>query len=579
MKKTSAAILLILLLSAALSAGGEEPLSGYRADRGWTFVSFGRTAQDRPEDKKAILWRVLSADEEKALLLSENILASKPVQSGEAPFSSWESSSLYAWLNGDFAKTAFSSDEQAALLYQDDLSLVSLPEKDMLEWMEGGSAAKGTAQAVEAGLYVSSAGNTSPYWTRSAGPSFVNAMYRVQDDGTWSELYPDTENIGVRPVVALSLQDASILSGTGTEEAPYVLTLPKAEARAPRLSPTPRPTQTPAPVLTPVPTEAPAPIKTAPAETETGDRLFPTEYGTLFPELTEEGFLPEGEAEFVWQDPEGGVWLYASQDLRIEILRREDTSKRKKPKRWLEAEIFVRRGAEQQTLQYYFSGQKADTEELADELDIAKENSLVFAVNGDWYYYRAQQNEKKRTTVGVILRQGLILADDPGKKDVTTLPTRDILALYQDGRMEPYDYNAAGAEELLKQGVYETLCFGPILVEDGEITAKAKKVSARQAENPRCGVGRIGPGHFLAVVAEGGTKQSVGMKLEEFAALFANKNCRTAINLNGGPAAQMMFMGTYVSENKSGAKNRQQNEVLGIGQSAQVVAEPAAEEP
>ena len=53
-----------------------------------------------------------------------------------------------------------------------------------------------------------------------------------------------------------------------------------------------------------------------------------------FPELNEAGFLDDGE--FVFEDPENGVWRYASDTLWIEIYRREQ----KAPDRvWYEAEI------------------------------------------------------------------------------------------------------------------------------------------------------------------------------------------------------------------------------------------------
>ena len=54
----------------------------------------------------------------------------------------------------------------------------------------------------------------------------------------------------------------------------------------------------------------------------------------VFPELNEAGFLDDGE--FVFEDPENGVWRYASDTLWIEIFRREQ----KAPDRvWYEAEI------------------------------------------------------------------------------------------------------------------------------------------------------------------------------------------------------------------------------------------------
>ncbi len=573
-KKTAAVFALALVLSVFTAAAAEPALSGYQEGNGWTYVMLGSAVQDTPDEMEALLWRVLSVQDDQAVLLSERILTARPVQSAGEAMDGWEHSALYQWLNSDFLETVFSADEQAALVYQEDLSLVSLPGREMLRESfpaDASLAAKGTADARAAGLFSSADGEYASYWTRSEGPSFADAFYRVTAEGQWSEIKPDTANIGVRPVVVLNLEGVSAVAGRGTEEFPYLLSLPAASARAPRVSPTPRPTVAPAPAVTPTPepAEEPSPAPDAGPDEE-GPRLFPTEYEGIFPELTEEGFLPEGEKEFVYQAPEQGLWLYASQDIRIEIVRREDTSRKKKPKRWLEAEIFVRKGADQR-LTNYFHGQDAKSAGMADELEIARENHLVFAVNGDFYTYRVQRNAKKRTmTVGVILRQGELLFDDPGKKDVTTLPTRDILALYPDGRMEPFAFDAVTGQELLARGVWETLCFGPILVENGEITSKTKKISSRQAENPRCGVGQAGPGHFWAIVVEEKKNASVGMKLEEFAELFLSKGCQTAFNLNGGGTANMMFMGEYLSDNKAAAQNRQQSEVLGIGISDEV---------
>ena len=566
MKKYAAgSILLLLALVTALNAFGEEKLTGYSEETGWQYVAFGRMPQENTEQKTEIRWRVLDADEHQALLISDQILAAGQIDSAADDFPGWESSELYAWLNGSFLSDVFSADEAAALLSQEDLSLVSLPSRQALEEylpQKADRTAAATESAMRKGLPVHSLTGSAPYWTRSEGSSFENAVYRVMNDGTWGELHCSADNMGIRPVILIDLEQVSVASGAGKAEAPFVLSLPSASVRAARISPTPRPTRTPAPTETPAEEPTPQPV----VPQEEGPRFFPTEYAALFPELTEEGFLPDGNSAFSYQDAEQGLWLYADQDLRIEIVRREDTTKKKKPKRWLEADIFIRKGAARQSLTNYFHGETADSGILADESEIARENGLVFAVNGDWYYYRVQRNAKKRTmTVGVILRQGTILYDDPGQKDVTTLPTRDLLALYADGRMEAYEYNEASGQQLLEKGVYETLCFGPILIRDGAVTSKTKKISARQAENPRCGVGQAEPGHFVAIVVEGGTKQSVGMKLEDFANLFAQRGCQTAFNLNGGGAANMMFLGEYITENKAAAQNRQQNEVLGIG--------------
>ena len=59
-----------------------------------------------------------------------------------------------------------------------------------------------------------------------------------------------------------------------------------------------------------------------------------------FPALNEAGFLDSGE--FIWEDAENGIWRYASQTLRIEIIRREQA----KPARvWYEAEVFCAEGS------------------------------------------------------------------------------------------------------------------------------------------------------------------------------------------------------------------------------------------
>ena len=55
-----------------------------------------------------------------------------------------------------------------------------------------------------------------------------------------------------------------------------------------------------------------------------------------FPALNEHGFLDEGE--FLFENPEEGVWRYASPTLRVEILRYTQESP---AQLWYEAEIWA----------------------------------------------------------------------------------------------------------------------------------------------------------------------------------------------------------------------------------------------
>ena len=295
-----------------------------------------------------------------------------------------------------------------------------------------------------------------------------------------------------------------------------------------------------------------------------------TEYASLFPDLTEEGFLPPESEEFSFADAEKGLWLYASPDLRIEIVRKTDASKKTEPRRWYEAEIFVRDGAED-IFRTYYHEMNPRTKKLAETQMIARENHLVFAINSDWYYYRVLRNAKKRVmSVGVVLRGGEVFYDDPATRPANNIPNRDYLALFPDGGMEVFDFDGPSAGELKDMGAMDVLCFGPALLRDGEITEQAQRIGERGNNNPRTGIGMIEKGHYVAIMVEGRTKKSVGCKLTYLADLFARKGCQVAFNLDGGGTSSMIFMGIYLNENTYAAQNRLQNEVIGIGFSDQV---------
>ena len=197
-------------------------------------------------------------------------------------------------------------------------------------------------------------------------------------------------------------------------------------------------------------------------------------------------------------------------------------------------------------------------------------------MNADWYYYRVQRNAKKKVMpVGIIIRQGEILYNDPAKKLWTTIPNRDILAIYPDGNMEVYDYNGIKADELVAKGATDVLSFGPVLLSNGEVTKQTLDISDRQKDNPRSGIGMVAPGHYVSIVMEGKRQVSSGCTVKEFAELFQAKGCQVAYNLDGGGTASMMFMGKYL--NKMGqfqANARKQVEALGLGTS-ELVQKPA----
>ena len=80
-------------------------------------ITFGRYEQDNNLDNgpESIEWIVLDIQDGKALLLSKYGLDAKPynIQFTEM---TWENCTLRAWLNDDFLNTAFSTEEQSAIL-------------------------------------------------------------------------------------------------------------------------------------------------------------------------------------------------------------------------------------------------------------------------------------------------------------------------------------------------------------------------------------------------------------------------------------------------------------------------------
>ena len=82
-----------------------------------TIVTFGKYEQDNniENGKEDIKWVVLDVQAGKSLLLSKYILDSKPYNNIAVEIT-WEECSLRKWLNDEFLQTAFSDEEQSAIL-------------------------------------------------------------------------------------------------------------------------------------------------------------------------------------------------------------------------------------------------------------------------------------------------------------------------------------------------------------------------------------------------------------------------------------------------------------------------------
>lgn len=187
---------------------------------------------------------------------------------------------------------------------------------------------------------------------------------------------------------------------------------------------------------------------------------------------------------------------------------------------------------------------------------IAAENDAIFAINGDYYGFRS---------TGIEIRNGVVYRDEGA---------REGLAFYTDGHVEVYDETATTAEELLAAGVWNTLSFGPAIVEDGAVVDGIESVEVDtnvgnhsiQGEQPRTAVGVVDENHYVFVVVDGRDEgYSRGVTLTELADIMTGLGATTAYNLDGGGSSTMYFNGVVVNQPSNGGE-RGTSDILYVAQ-------------
>lgn len=299
---------------------------------------------------------------------------------------------------------------------------------------------------------------------------------------------------------------------------------------------------------TPAPTEVPA-------------------YMAHMPALNAKGFLDEGE--YIYSSEDEGLWIYVNQTSKVIIQRKYDATQ---PLTWFEADLYgdLDAGEMLRTVQN-------DPEKMGkvrvDATETAKKHNVVFAMNTDYYTYRVAVNNNRHT--GIVIRDERILYDDPyTEKQVTNsmFPNLDMLAFMPDGSLKVYHSWEKTAQEFIDEGVQTVYSFGPYLLLDGKVSERA--YANNENKNPRCAIGMVEPGHYVAIMCEGRLKRSAGVTISYLAKMMRAKGCQVAFNMDGGQTAVMVFMGKQL--NQIGAydggktNSRPTSEVLGFGTSEQV---------
>jgi exopolysaccharide biosynthesis protein len=245
-------------------------------------------------------------------------------------------------------------------------------------------------------------------------------------------------------------------------------------------------------------------------------------------------------------------WNYQSSGISITITQYASGSG-KSALTYFVADVILSDAAQ---LRSAFADNQFGTNIIAYTSQIAAENNAIFAINGDYYGFRDD---------GIIIRNGVIYRDEPARTG---------LALFLDGTMKVYDETQTSAQDLLAEGVWNTLSFGPALLENNAIADNLTKVEIDtnfgnhpiQGSQPRTGIGIIDSNHFVFIVVDGRSSgYSMGVSLTEFAEIFQELGCTDAYNLDGGGSSTMYFMGRVVNNPLGKNKERGTSDILFIG--------------
>ena len=205
-----------------------------------------------------------------------------------------------------------------------------------------------------------------------------------------------------------------------------------------------------------------------------------------------------------------------------------------------------------------FANNEFGTDITAKPSEIAAAHDAVFAINGDYYGFRSD---------GILIRNGVVYRDDG---------VRDGIAFYTDGRCEIYDETSTSAQALLDDGVWNTLSFGPALVNDGRVLTGIDEVEVDtnvgnhsiQGTQPRTAIGWVDTNHYMLVVVDGRDEgYSRGVTMTELAGIMSDLGCRVAYNLDGGGSSAMYWDGRIINRPSNGGE-RATSDILYITRGA-----------
>ena len=241
--------------------------------------------------------------------------------------------------------------------------------------------------------------------------------------------------------------------------------------------------------------------------------------------------------------------VYENENVRVEI-NQWCYAFNNTAMRFYAADVYVNRPDQLMTA---FAGEAYSKNNAEWTSSIAERHNAVLAINGDYYNYK--------DNIGLVIRNGVLYRDKN--------TTRDILLVRNDGTfigIPMNEYKSGEGERYISEGIVQSFIFGPLLVNNGEITELPKDYVISMKETirePRTAIGQIDQNHYLVVVADGRRKgwSDLGMSLRELQKFFYEQGATIAYNLDGGGSATMVLNGNRVNKT-SGSRERNVSDII-----------------
>ena len=170
---------------------------------------------------------------------------------------------------------------------------------------------------------------------------------------------------------------------------------------------------------------------------------------------------------------------------------------------------------------------------------IADRLNAVVAFNAD---YITRQDD------GYIYREGVLFKDKLKGK-------RDVLLIDEDGDFHPVHLPKRDelSDTVDGKRVLNSFCFGPILVENGEVLEKMPNFTYLKPENyyARLAICQVGPLHYKVILTTMEQDYTLGLQLKSFAQLCKDEGAIVAYNLDGGYSTTLYFHGIRLNSQKN----------------------------